>query len=100
MALQDPSRIPVIIGVGQVSDRTADVQAALDTVGLMEAALRKADADAGGGWLPRLESLFLIDHGSFRDAGSAEALAGRLGVHPRLLGKGVYPGGEPPILLL
>jgi acetyl-CoA C-acetyltransferase len=100
MAQQDPSRIPVIIGVGQVSDRTADAQAALDTVGLMEAALRKAHADSGGGWLAKLESLFLIDHVSFRDAGSADALAERLGVRPRLLGKGSYPGGETPILLL
>jgi acetyl-CoA C-acetyltransferase len=100
MAQLDPARIPVIIGVGQVSDRTNDPEAALDTVGLMAAALAAADEDAGGGWLQRLESLFLIDHVSFRAADSADQLAERLGVRPRLLGKGSYPGGETPILLL
>ena len=53
----DAARIPVIVGVGQVNDRPADPQQGLDSLGLMEAALRVADEDAGGGWLARLNSL-------------------------------------------
>ena len=43
---QVAGRIPVIIGVGQVNDRTGDHTAAPDSLGLMEAALRCADAFA------------------------------------------------------
>ncbi len=46
---QDETRIPVIIGVGQVNDRPSDDADALDSRQLMEAAIRTADADAGGG---------------------------------------------------
>ena len=46
--MNDAARIPVIVGVGQVNDRPATPDAGLDSLGLMEAALRAADADAGG----------------------------------------------------
>ena len=54
MSLKKYNPIPVIIGVGQVNDRDEpnNASASLDSLGLMEAALRAADLDAGGGWLP------------------------------------------------
>ncbi len=52
---QDETRIPVIIGVGQVNDRPADDAEALDSRQLMEAAIRAADADAGGGFISRID---------------------------------------------
>ena len=45
----DPARIPVIIGVGQFNDR----ECVHDALGLMVAALEKADEDAGGGWIAK-----------------------------------------------
>ena len=62
----DPNRIPVIIGVGQVNDRPDDPMEGLDSVGLMAEAIRKADADAGGGWLERCDWLANVQQIAFR----------------------------------
>jgi acetyl-CoA C-acetyltransferase len=94
-------RIPVIVGVGQVNDRPADAQNGLDPFGLMEAALREADADAGGGWLAGLDSLALVDQISFRSMGDfSRALAAQLGAHTRFCSKTKLASGDSPILLL
>ncbi|HEY1710036.1 MAG TPA: hypothetical protein VGG10_17325 [Rhizomicrobium sp.] len=93
-------RVPVIVGVGQFADHTERNEDALDTVGLLVAALRKADQDAGGGWLARAQSLHIVDHLSFRDPKSTERVTKELGIAPRLVGRGSYPGGETPVLLL
>src|SRR3546814_12904343 len=45
--MTDPKRSPVIIGVGQINDRPDDPDRGLDSLGLMVAALKAADADAG-----------------------------------------------------
>ena len=49
--MADPTRIPVIIGVGEINDKPAADAPGLDSVELMAAAARLADADAGGGWV-------------------------------------------------
>lgn len=99
--MKDARRIPVIVGVGQVNDRPPTPDQGLDSLGLMEAALRAADADAGGGWLPRLESLALVDQISFPKLGDTTGpLAERLGAAPRLRYKTPSPTGDSPILLL
>ncbi len=69
------NRIPVIMGVGQVNDRdeTDKPSLGLDSLGLMEAALRAADLDAGGGWLPRLDSLAVVDQISFPELGDVSS---------------------------
>ncbi|MFC3079627.1 acetyl-CoA acetyltransferase [Phenylobacterium terrae] len=97
----DAARIPVIVGVGQVNDRPKDPREGLDPIGLMEAALREADRDAGGGWIARLDSLAVVDQLSFRELGDASGpLAARLGIAPKLCYKSSYPGGDTPILML
>jgi acetyl-CoA C-acetyltransferase len=97
----DAARTPVIIGVGQINDRTEDPHAALDSPGLMAAALREADADAGGGWLPRLDSLAVVDQISFRALGDvSKPLAKQLGATPRICEKTHTASGDSPILLL
>ena len=53
-------RLPVIIGVGQVNDRTEDLAQAPDACALMLEALRRAGADAGGGAMDRLDTLELV----------------------------------------
>lgn len=101
MAKVDPSRIPVIVGVGQVNDRPSDPFAGLDSLGLMAAAARRADEDAGGGWLERIDQLAVVDQMSFRELGDVSpALAQQLGASPRLCSKTKYPMGTSPILLL
>ncbi|HXQ10219.1 MAG TPA: acetyl-CoA acetyltransferase [Caulobacteraceae bacterium] len=97
----DPARIPVIIGVGQVNDRPTDPAAGLDPLGLMQAALKEADRDAGDGWIARLDSLALVDQISFRELGDLSApLAEALGVTPRLCYETPYASGDSPIRLL
>jgi acetyl-CoA C-acetyltransferase len=95
--------IPVIIGVGQVNDRDEPGKSALglDSLGLMEAALRAADHDAGGGWLAALDSLGVVDQISFPELGDVSTpLAERLGAKPRICYKSAYGSGDSPLLLL
>jgi acetyl-CoA C-acetyltransferase len=95
------TRIPVIVGVGQVNDRPDDAAQGLDSLGLMAAALRKADADAGGGWLEKLDSLALVDQISFpRTNPLATKLAENLGAKPKMCEQTPQASGDSPILLL
>ncbi|MGE3301556.1 MAG: acetyl-CoA acetyltransferase [Hyphomonadaceae bacterium] len=98
---EDATRIPVIVGVGQVNDRPKTPEEGLDSAGLMEAALRAADADAGGGWLARLDSLGVVDQISFPGLGDvSKPLAERVGASPRLCYKTKDASGDGPIKLL
>jgi acetyl-CoA C-acetyltransferase len=103
MSIEKYNPIPVIIGVGQINDRDEHDKASLglDSLGLMEAALRAADEDAGGGWLPRLDSLGVVDQISCPELGDICApLAKRIGAVPRICYKSGYASGDSPILLL
>ncbi|MDB5448508.1 MAG: Acetyl-CoA acetyltransferase, partial [Phenylobacterium sp.] len=98
---EEAERIAVIVGVGQVNDRPKDPAEGLDSLGLMTAALREADADAGGGWLAQLDSLAVVDQISFRDLGDVSGpLAEQIGATPKLCYKTPMASGDSPILLL
>jgi hypothetical protein len=95
--------IPVIIGVGQVNDREEQNKAGagLNSLDLMEAALRAADADAGGGWLHQLDSLGVVDQISSPELGDVSApLSVRVGAAPCICYKSGYASGDSPLLLL
>ena len=97
----DATRIPVLVGVGQVNDRPEDPSSGLDSLGLMEAALRVADADAAGGWLREIDALAVVAQISFPSLrGIAASLAGRLGIAPALCHETRYPSGDSPTRLL
>jgi acetyl-CoA C-acetyltransferase len=67
----------------------------------MEAALRRAEQDAGGAWLAELDSLALVDQISFRALNPiAPALAARIGANPKICEQTQIPSGDSPILLL
>jgi acetyl-CoA C-acetyltransferase len=100
MMPRDESRVPVIVGAGQVNDRPDD-DTGLDPLQLMRAALGAADEDAGGGWLKRLDSLAVVDQISFPHLGDlARPLAEAIGASPRHCVKTPYPSGDSPVLLL
>ncbi len=88
-------RTPVIIGVADVLDRPADPALALEPLALMEAAVRAADADAGGGFLERIDSIDVINLVSWRYDRVAARLVERLGI---VCPRAVYGlvGGETP----
>lgn len=99
--MQDPERIPVIIGVGQINDRPEDPDMGLDPPGLMAAALRLAEQDAGGDVLARLDSLAIVDQISFRELGNlCGTLAQEIGADPRINYQSEAPHGDTPIRLL
>ena len=82
MAASD-ERIPVIIGVGQINDRPVDPRQGLDPAGLMAEALRRADADAGGGWLDSCDSLGIVGQIAWPQLNPvAGTVAERLGIAP------------------
>lgn len=97
----DPARVPVLVGAAQINDRPSDPFAGLDSLGLMEAAARGADADAGGGWLEGLDSIAVVDQISFPDLGDVSArLAAQLRIAPKLCYKSAYASGASPIRML
>lgn len=102
MAMTDPERIPVIIAGGQVNDRPADPDDGHDSLGLMVAALRAAEADAGvGPLLTDLDSLAIVDQISFRHLGKlCEPLAAAIGANPKVNYQSDAPHGDTPIRLL
>ena len=95
----DPARIPVIIGVGQINDRPDDPMQGLDSTGLMAEAIRRADADAGGGWLERCDWLANVQQMAFPGADVLGQLPQQLGISPATrIEKPPY--GDAPIQLI
>jgi acetyl-CoA C-acetyltransferase len=97
----DPARTPVIVGVGQVNDRPMTPEAGLDPISLMVAALREADTDGGGGWLPAIQALSVVDQISFRSLNPVvDAVADALGCDPSHRFQTRKAMGDSPVLLL
>jgi acetyl-CoA C-acetyltransferase len=92
-------RIPVIVGIGEVTDRPADFMEGLEPLALMAQALQRADQDAGGGVTRAVDSLDVVNLVSWRYAEAAQQLSDRLGITPR---RAVYGpvGGESPVRYL
>jgi acetyl-CoA C-acetyltransferase len=97
----DPERTPVIAGVGQVNDRPERPEDGIDPGGLMIAALKRADEDAGGGWLARCDSLALVSQISCQHLNPlVDAVADGIGADPAHRFQTALPNGDSPILLL
>lgn len=97
--MQAPENIPVILGVGECIDRSADPHLVREPVDLMAEALRVADADAGGGLLARASSVELIGIISWRYRDPVGLLCERLGIDPARR-TNASMGGETPIRLI
>ena len=82
MARLDPSRQPVIVGIGEIIDRPADRAAGHEPLALWAEALRRADVDAGGTLLARLDSLDLVNSITWPYVDPVGLLTARLGVAP------------------
>ncbi|MBX7457054.1 acetyl-CoA acetyltransferase [Qipengyuania sp. 1NDH17] len=101
MSETDPRKTPVIIGVGQINDRPENPGDGLDPIGLMAAALRRADEDAGGGWLATCDSLAVVAQLAWPQLNPVDgALAKTLGISPAHRMQTAMPNGDSPILLL
>lgn len=92
-------RIPVIVGVGEVVDRPPDLKDGLEPLALLEAALRRAEDDAGAKLLHEVDSLDVVNFLSWRYEDPEKLLAARLGAKPAHCLYGPV-GGESPIRYL
>ena len=98
-SLVSEDRIPVIVGVGEITDRPKEIADGLEPLALLEQALQRAEADSGGKLLGDVGSLDIVNFLSWRYRDPEKLLAGRLGIKPAHLYYGPV-GGESPIRYL
>ena len=101
MSSQSSSRLPVIIGVGEITEKHADLLLAREPIALMEEALRRACVDAASGAPPeqllaRIDSLDIVSEHSWPYHDACALLCRRLTIQPRRTTYGVT-GGESPV---
>jgi acetyl-CoA C-acetyltransferase len=92
-------RIPVIVGVGEITDRPTEIAAGLEPLALLEEALRRAEQDSGTKLLSEIQSLDIVNFLSWRYRDPAQQLSERLGINPAHAYYGPV-GGESPIRFL
>ena len=109
----NPERIPVIVGVGQVTnpgDRSGDLFARPEPLDLMVRALNAAAEDASGAQaggaskegraiLDALEALYVIPSFAWHTRNPAALVAERLACNPELLGLAATGGNMPQSLV-
>jgi acetyl-CoA acetyltransferase len=95
-ARQAEHRIPVIVGIGEISDHPKDLAAGLEPLALLEQALRRAAQDSGPALLHQIDSLDIVNFLSWRYQDPAGELSARLGIEPAHAFYGPV-GGESPI---
>lgn len=93
------NRIPVIIGVGQVNDRPDNPEDGLDSAGLMAEALRRADEDAGGGWIEACDLLHVVPQISW-DIDVPASLAEQTAIALADIVEAPLASGDSPVRLL
>ena len=86
---------PVIIGVGEVVDRPSDLRLSKEPLRLMADAMGRANEDAGGGWLERLESLDVVNSLTWGYNHLPAQLCQLLGIQPARAEYGVIGGSTP-----
>src|SRR5918993_1566604 len=101
MAPVPADRVPIIVGVGEVTDRPADPREGKEPVALMAEALRLAEADAGGAGrlLVALDSLDIVNEISWPYRDPVGRLCAALGTRPARAVYGVV-GGQTPVRYL
>jgi acetyl-CoA C-acetyltransferase len=92
-------RTPVIVGVGEITDRPKDLTEGLEPLTLLELALKRAETDSGAKLLGEIGSLDVVNFLSWRYRDPERQLAQRLGIEPAHLYYGPV-GGESPIRYL
>jgi acetyl-CoA C-acetyltransferase len=93
------TRIPVIVGIGEIADHPADLASGLEPLSLMVEALQRAEQDSGAKLLGEIDSLDVVNFLSWRYRDPAGQLSARLGITPAHAYYGPV-GGESPVRYL
>jgi acetyl-CoA C-acetyltransferase len=99
MATPSPDRIPVIVGVGEITDRPKEITDGLEPLALLVEALKRAESDSGAALLGEIDSLDIVNFLSWRYRDPEKLLSSRLRIHPKHAYYGPV-GGESPIRYL
>src|SRR5579862_963178 len=92
-------RIPVIVGIGEITDRPSQIVDGLEPLALLVEALKRAETDSGAKLLHEIDSLDVVNFLSWRYREPEKQLASRLGIRPKHAYYGPV-GGESPIRYL
>src|SRR5579872_5635523 len=92
-------RVPVIVGIGEITDRPKEIADGIEPLALLVEALKRAETDSGAALLGEIESLDIVNFLSWRYRDPEKQLAARLGIHPKHAYYGPV-GGESPIRYL
>lgn len=97
--MNNDERIPVIVGVGEITEKPDTPAKGREPLALMGEALHRAEQDAGAKLVAEIDSLDIVNLVSWRYNDPAEQLCVRLGIQPK---RAVYGpvGGEGPIRYL
>jgi len=94
-----PDRTPVIVGIGEITDRPKEITDGLEPLALLVEALTRAETDSGAKLLGEICSLDVVSFLSWRYRDPEKQLAARLGIQPKHCYYGPV-GGESPIRYL
>src|SRR5579872_3112085 len=94
-----PDRIPVIVGIGEITNRPKEITEGLEPLALLVEALKRAEADSGVSLLTEIDSLDVVNFLSWRYRDPEQQLCSRLGIKPKHAYYGPV-GGESPIRYL
>lgn len=91
-----PFTIPVIVGVGEITDKFHEIEKGLEPIELMAEALRRAEWDSGIKLLKAVDSIDIVAQNSWPYPDTLALLSERLKIQPRC---SVYgeAGGESPV---
>ena len=92
-------RTPVIVGIGEITDRPSEITDGLEPLVLLVEALKRAEADSGMQLLGEIDSLDVVNFLSWRYREPEQLLSSRLGIRPKHVYYGPV-GGESPIRYL
>lgn len=97
--MSSPARVPVIVGIGEITDKPDDISKGLEPLAILEGCARLAEQDAGYKCLRRVDTLRVVNQISWRYKDLPGLLARRLRMRSV---ETIYalPGGESPIRML
>lgn len=99
MAAKIEQRVPVIVAIGEVVDRPAAPDKALEPVAMMAEALRACESDFGQPLLKEVDSIDLVGQVTWRYENPVGLLCEKLGVSPARM-TNASMGGETPVRLI